>query len=129
MSREKQRQANRLRRLADFIAQNPKQFDMQSSVNCILGLANRMRKGKVAPKSREYGEDRTTLTLDFSKRYGVPEAVGEQVFVGNFDKVSRNFKSYNDTGWAISVQKIPVRSAVAMLNHLAKRVESGSFAQ
>jgi hypothetical protein len=129
MSRERQRQVKRLRNLAEFIQKNPKEFDMQDSTKCILGLASRLRKGKVQAQPSVTVSGNSDLTSDFEKRFGVPRDIGKRVFVGQFDKVNRNFRSYNtEGGFPIGTQRVPVRTAVAMLNHLAKRVESGKFA-
>lgn len=113
MSREKQRQLNRLQRLIDFIRQNPSLYKHNSSETCIVGLGVRlnMQRGKLT-EPLNY----STMLTEFTKRYGVSNAVASALFWGSFKNINPRQKDYEVLDWS---QIRPV-TAIAVLNYIAK---------
>ena len=117
MSREKQRQKTRLLRLAEFIEKNPKLYDQGDDANCIVGLGNRLIRGKLQPHERANdtvwgGNEYLTK---FAKRYGVTVKQARNIFVGDFSDVNRNQR--DRSLWGPSYPK----SAVTVLRYLARQ--------
>jgi hypothetical protein len=113
MSREKERQKQRLINLANFIEKNPHLYNHNNPSQCIVGLGNRLVRGKLQPPTFGWMHERAR---DFVKRYGVSCSIVYDLFWGKFNKINRNQKN-----WTLGqYEKIPVKSAVTVLRHLTK---------
>jgi hypothetical protein len=117
MSREKQRQANRLRRLAEIIS-TFKDYDQECPSRCVVGMGVRLERGKLAV-SRDYSLDKYDT---FSKRYGVSTDVVENIWNGSWHYI-KGIRSKDADCYAGKYEQ--KRGAVRLLNNIAKRIEAG----
>lgn len=96
MSRETERQKNRLRRLADFIEASPSEYDQAEPWNCIVGLGARLRlqgnKAFLIP-DREWD-----VKEIFEKRYGVDSNTVGHIWGGRFGRVVKGMGNYSQDG-------------------------------
>lgn len=120
MSREKQRQAQRLRKLADFIQANPEEYIQNIGRHCIIGLGNRLVRGKLGEYvfSLEPGQN-------FAKRYGVPVEVANHIYAGSWNQIPKSRGAVDVYGYSRPSDQR--RGAVRLLRNLAKQVEKGGL--
>lgn len=114
------RQRERLNSLANFIEKNPDKFSMTQGDSCIVGLGNRLRKGKL--ESTDLSKD----TYDFAERFGVTTEEARNIYWGYWSKVNRkttDARTSNSNDWWLSdgqVAEVPARRAAAFLRQVAK---------
>lgn len=114
MSRETDRQKQRLINLANFIEKNPHLYKHEKPSACIVGLGNRLVRGKLRDAFLTVGWASETLEM-FKKRYGVSDSTASDLFWGRFNKINRKQRD-----WNIHEDRVPVKSAVAVLRYLTK---------
>lgn len=115
MSRETERQRQRLRRLADYIEANPQNYDQSSPFRCVVGLGRRVKflKTKTVLGGIDYLYDVETA---FAKRYGVSVETAENIWGGRFNRVVKGMRSY-----AMDVRQPKASTAAKLLRTLAER--------
>jgi hypothetical protein len=115
MSREKDRQKQRLINLANFIEKNPQLYNHERPSACIVGLGNRLVRGKLTDAALSLTWATATVGT-FATRYGVPYSTASNLFWGRFGDVNPKQKNWNLGEYP----RVPVKSAVAVLRYLTK---------
>jgi hypothetical protein len=114
MSREKDRQKQRLINLANFIEKNPNLYRHERPSSCIVGLGNRLVRGKLTDALSIDWASHSIQT--FAARYGVSYSTAANLFWGRFNKINRKQRDWNLGEYP----QVPVKSAVAVLRYLTK---------
>jgi hypothetical protein len=81
------RTAAKLNRLADFIEANPKEYNQSNSANCIVGLGNRLDKGKLGAFVFNWND-----VSEFSSKFNIKCDIARHIFPGEFGKVVKGFR-------------------------------------
>lgn len=111
------RQRERLNSLANFIERNPDTFDQTDSHRCIVGLGNRLERGKLKGTAFVWLGD-----SHFAERYGIRLEDVREVFYGNWSKVNRKTKDAkeNHALFGRVVGRVSARRAALFLRQVAK---------
>jgi hypothetical protein len=113
MSREQQRQINRLKRLANFIQNNPDKYDQSESHSCIVGLGLRLVGNQFLDRPVRDIET-GSLTDEFVRRYGVNYFTTLNIYYSDFKDIHKSL--------AGGYRATP-KQAVKVVNFLIQRKE------
>jgi hypothetical protein len=109
------RQRERTNKLIQFIKDNPKRFSQWEHTDCIIGLGNRLVRGKLAPHQKIHKDYFGMLACRaFGERYGISETHAIKLYDGRYNEVNRRQKPAR-------IFKSNVKSAVSVLTYLTKQ--------
>lgn len=111
MSREKQRQRKRILDLANFIQQNPKQYNQNEPDMCVLGLMNRLHRGVLNQK--RVGYNQTELSQLAYQRFGISKSLASSIWLNDWAEVSPQFQNED------IFSERSVEEAIRLLRYLA----------